>query len=475
MVFNSLAFLVFAAVFFVGYFLLNGKQRLLWLLVGSYFFYAWWDWRFTGLLAFSSIVDYIVAKKIAATSNERSRKSWLLISLTANIGVLGIFKYFNFFIDSAEIILTKLGFHASYPTLNIILPVGISFFTFQSMSYTIDVYRRKMDSEPSLLRFATYVSMFPQLVAGPIVRAAKLLPQLHCDHEMSAKRIVRGLELIIWGFFLKVCLADNAAQIADPRFSVPEIYNAGSHVIGTLAFAMQIYGDFAGYSLIAIGLGRIMGFEFGVNFNRPYFATNFSDFWRRWHISLSSWLRDYLYISLGGNREGVVKTYRNLALTMLLGGLWHGAGWTFVIWGALHGSYLVLQRVASGPYRSLMKAIRLPGPVVTGLAWLSVFILTNVAWIFFRSESTGDAVFILRTIAAGDNWSLGAGEELIALAKVMLLSSVVIVVDLTSARQSVKDAYIRSPWFRLFAMALLCWAIALFGVFEGASFIYFQF
>ncbi|MGE0323043.1 MAG: MBOAT family protein [Polyangiaceae bacterium] len=336
MLFNSLAFLAFFAAFLLPFFFTRGKARLVVCLVASYVFYGWWDWRFTGLLAFSTIVDFQVGKYLHATTDQAKRRRWLLVSLVVNLGLLGVFKYLNFFIDSAVEVSTALGLHASKKHLSLILPVGISFYTFQTLSYTLDIYRKQLEPEPSFVRFAAYVAFFPQLVAGPIVRAAEFLPQLRKDPRFDANRFESGMSLIAWGFVKKVVVADSLASVVDHRFRVPEAHDALSLGLGVFCYAFQIYADFSGYSDIAIGTARLLGYDFPENFRRPYFSTSFREFWRRWHITLSTWLRDYLYIPLGGNRTPGYRTYRNLMLTMLLGGLWHGANWTFVVWGGLH-------------------------------------------------------------------------------------------------------------------------------------------
>jgi alginate O-acetyltransferase complex protein AlgI len=477
MLFNSLPFLVFATIFFPIYFALRGNTRLLFTLLSSYFFYAWWDYRFVGLLILSSYVGYALGLRIeAAVGNPKLRKRYLLMSVFFNLGLLSTFKYLNFFVDAAYgfvSLFTKVG---TRPTLAIILPVGISFFTFQNLSYVIDVYRGTIPkAERTFLHFASYSALFPHLVAGPIVRAAHILPQLKHDHPLDWARIGRGLELVVWGFFLKVGLADTASTVVGPRFSTPDLYGSLSHIIGVFCFALQIYGDFCGYSLIAIGFGRVMGFDFGINFNRPYFSRSFSEFWTRWHISLSAWLRDYVYISFGGNRHGSAKTYRNLMLTMLLGGLWHGAGFTFLLWGALHGSYLVIQRWISRPYQALLTALRLPSVVSSAVAILTVFLLTCFAWIFFRAPNMGIAWRIVRIIAGGADMKLHMSEQLIGIGKVALLASVVIAVDALSLLPSVREFYVRKPVLRGFGALVLIWSIVLFGTFQGASFLYFQF
>ncbi|NQV61953.1 MAG: MBOAT family protein [Alphaproteobacteria bacterium] len=400
---------------------------------------------------------------------------YLVSSVAANLGILGVFKYFNFFVLSFESLAVTLGFSPTPLLLNVILPVGISFYTFQTLSYTIDIYRGTIKSaEPDFYRFAAYVAFFPQLVAGPIVRAAHLLPQMQHDHGFDKARVWRGCELVAWGFFLKLCLADNAAQVVDPRFFQPLLYNSLDHLIGIVCFSFQIYGDFAGYSLIAIGLGRILGFDFGVNFNKPYFAVSFSEFWQRWHISLSGWLRDYLYIPLGGSQAGTWRTLHNLCITMFLGGLWHGAAWTFVIWGLLHGSYLVLQRMLHQPYAAVIAALRAPKWLSTTIAILTVFILTNFAWIFFRAESFSEAWTILSIISKSD-FSFEQGNQWTMIARTALAAMIVFTVDALSESSGIVALYMKEPKVRFIGMLILLWVIALLGAFKGTAFIYFQF
>jgi D-alanyl-lipoteichoic acid acyltransferase DltB (MBOAT superfamily) len=328
-----------------------------------------------------------------------------------------------------------------------------------------------------LLKLATFVALFPQLVAGPIVRAVHLLPQMKTDHRFDWDRTFQGLELIVWGFFLKLVLADTIGhQLGeDSSFNTPERFGAAGHLLAATMFAFQIYGDFAGYSAIAIGLGRIMGFDLGVNFRRPYLSASFSEFWQRWHISLSSWLRDYLYILLGGNRHGPLLTFRNLMITMFLGGLWHGAAWTFVIWGLLHGFYLVVwrlggnlaERVAWLNTEAARRIARVP-------LILAVFALTTLAWVFFRAPSFGNAAEILRRIVTWDQTTLITTDR-IGLAKCLLAIAVVMAIDIAAEFRSVQAGYERQPQWRAAAMAMMLWMIALLGVFSGAEFIYFQF
>jgi alginate O-acetyltransferase complex protein AlgI len=474
MLFNSLAFVAFAAIFFPLYFMSRGRLRVTLCLVASYFFYGWWDWRFLSLIVISTVIDSFVGRRLAATEDPRARRLFLTLSVCANLGILGFFKYFNFFAESLVDLFRVIGFAPDAITLKIILPVGISFYTFQTMSYTIDIFRRKLDPEPSLLNFAAYVALFPQLVAGPIVRASTLLPQFRNPVRFDWPRIVTGLELIALGYFMKVVVADNLAPIVDMRFGFPEDYGASSLFVGVLFFSFQIYGDFAGYSLIAIGLGRIMGFDFGRNFNSPYFSQSFSEFWTRWHISLSSWLRDYLYISLGGNRGGTFKTYRNLMTTMLLGGLWHGANWTFVIWGLIHGLYLVAQRILSPAYERFCSLTRLPRLASSALLIFAVFMLTQVAWVFFRADSVGDAMMILGRIASGAQ-DTAADPSTGAVAQGFVLIAILLVIEACMTIESLRSLYHGQWWMRLAAVQSLCWATLLFGSFTGQTFIYFDF
>ncbi|MEK9967840.1 MAG: MBOAT family O-acyltransferase, partial [Ferrovibrio sp.] len=343
MLFNSLPFAIFSAIYFPIHFVLAGQARMAWCLFASYVFYGWWDWRFIPLIALSTLVNFCAGYALGLIGLHW-RRFLLIAAIAFNLGLLAVFKYYDFFVTSFREAMAGLGLKVTPGLLELALPVGISFYTFHGMSYIIDIYRGNCAVERNPIRFAAYIALFPQLVAGPIVRASRLLPQMAHDHAFDWPRVIRGLEIVVIGFALKLLVADNLSTFVDSHFG--NASEAGGYVLlfSTVFFAFQIYGDFAGYSLIAIGLGVIIGYDFGENFRRPYLAVSFSDFWERWHISLSSWLRDYLYIPLGGNREGASKTARNLFIVMLLGGLWHGANWTFVLWGLLHGAYLVLQR-----------------------------------------------------------------------------------------------------------------------------------
>lgn len=473
MSFSSLSFIYFSACFFPLYFLLKGKARIILCLISSYIFYGWWDARFLGLIALTTLIAFYTSWAMEH-SNQHFRKLFLGISVVSNLGILALFKYFGFFTESMVEFLSVLNIEADWPTLNIILPVGISFYTFQALSYTIDRYYQRIELEESLLVFATYVALFPQLVAGPIVRASKLLPQFKTDHPLTANNLACGLEMVAWGLFLKIVLADTLGPVVDMRFDNVDAFNSFHHLISVIFFAFQIYGDFAGYSLIAIGLGRIMGFDFGINFNRPYFSTNFSEFWNRWHISLSSWLRDYLYIPLGGNREGKMKSYRNLMVTMLLGGLWHGASWNFVFWGFLHGLYLIIQRLIAETPISTVLPLRVPVRISYLFKVACVFSLTCFAWIFFRSSSWDDSWTIVSIIAQGD-FSITTGGANIATAKGFAIIGFVLFVDAMTKNRPLYELNQLSIPCRVFAMSTLVWLMAFLGTFAGGNFIYFQF
>ncbi len=475
MLFNSLPFLVFCVLFFPLYFLLKGATRLWLCLVASYVFYGWWDWRFLGLIALSTLVDYAIGLAMAQTDQVRRRRGLLTMSICVNLGILGTFKYFDFFAASFQEVFTALGVSVSPFTLNVILPVGISFYTFQTLSYTIDLYRRKCDVEPSLLRFAAYVALFPQLVAGPIVRAGDLLPQLRVDHGVDWRRIGNGLELIVWGFFLKLCLADTLALTVDPIYASPNAFGALAHLVGVVFFAFQIYGDFCGYSLIAIGLGRVMGLTFPVNFRRPYFSRSFSEFWQRWHISLSSWLRDYLYIPLGGNRRGTLKTFRNLVIVMFLGGLWHGANYTFIVWGLLHGAYLVGQNICGRTVQPVLESNPITRWSLPALQIGAVFCLTLLAWVFFRAATIDQAWTIVKTVFFWSSPWMGLASDPFLLLKGGSVILIVLCVDWLTEWEWSRNIYQSNAILRACGVLLALWSIAFVGTFEGAAFIYFQF
>ncbi len=476
MVFNSIPFLVFIVLFLPTYFFLKGRARMWFCLLSSYFFYGWWDWRFLGLVMFTTILDYSLGVAIARTTEAAARKRLLLVSVCANLGFLGLFKYFNFFAASFVHVLQSAGMGADWTTLHIILPIGISFYTFQSMSYTIDVYRKEIEPEKDFFRFATFVSLFPQLVAGPIVRAKLFLPQFRENKRFNWDRFMEGLAQILWGFFKKVAIADSIGPFVDQCFRSPGNFGSLQVLIGVILYSFQIYCDFSGYSNIACGLAQMMGFDFPWNFRTPYFSKNFTEFWRRWHISLSSWLRDYLYISLGGNRGGTFNTQRNLMATMLLGGLWHGANWTFVIWGFLHGFYLVAQRFLSAPFGRLARFLRFPAWLEQGIDIAVVYFLTCFAWIFFRANDFTGAVAVIKRIAAIEAFQWSAVTDKFLAIKAFLLILILLAAELINNNgTNLQVLAVRNPWFRAFSYAFLVWLIALFGTFGSKAFIYFQF
>jgi len=483
MVFNSLNFFIFSAVFFPLYFTLRGKARLWLCLVASYVFYGVWDWRFLGLIITSTLIDYYLGLSLEDEENQTRRKRLLQLSLFANLGFLAFFKYFNFFIESATAGLQGMGYDGSLSTLQIILPVGISFYTFQSMSYSIDVYRRQIPVERNLLRFATFISFFPQLVAGPIVRASDFLPQFAKDRAFDWTRFQVGIGQVLWGFFKKVAIADSIAPFVDQCFADPGKFGGLHLAIGVIFYSFQIYCDFSGYSDIAIGLARIMGFDFPKNFNKPYFSQNFSEFWQRWHISLSGWLRDYLYIPLGGSRGGKLFTWRNLMITMLLGGLWHGAAWVFVLWGFLHGSYQVLGKILGPYWGKLLNAVRAPKFIRVALNVTIVYFLTCFAWVYFRagapnipmSDQLPIAHGVIGGIFSSEGWSFGAVINKFIVLKGVLLIGMLLLVEILDERIPMWQMVDARPAFRVASFASLLWLIALFGVFSASAFIYFQF
>ncbi len=476
MLFNSFNFLCFLAVVLLVYYRLSHTMQNRFLLAASCFFYACWDWRFLAPLLVSTSIDYWCAKRmeqiVEAGEPKSARKPYLVTSVVANIGLLGFFKYFNFFTGSLHDLLAGIGLHPTLWTLNVILPIGISFYTFQALSYTIDVYRGQLHATRSFADFLLAVLYFPHLVAGPIQRANNLLPQVVNKRRVTADQVRAGLNLMVWGYVKKVFVADNLAPIVNQIFAQPTA--DGFHVIvGAYAFAVQIYCDFSGYTDIARGVAKLMGFEFMLNFNLPYLATNPSDFWSRWHISLSTWLRDYLYIPLGGNRKGNAKTYRNLMLTMIIGGLWHGAAWTFVLWGFYHGALLAVHRGVQQvlPQRQVPRS-----PVWSTVSyWTRValfFQLTCFGWLIFRANSLGQLSQMTGALLhplQGLDYALASRVFLFALPVIAMPLIVYFANQL---------AVFRFAW-RIVEVRVVCYAALLYLVlFRGGlpeSFIYFQF
>ena len=477
MTFNSYAFAIFLPIVLTLYYGLRLRYQNLLLLIASWVFYGWWDARFLALIGVSTVVDYWCGIRIHEARDERARKRYLVLSLVTNLGILGFFKYFNFFVGSAESLLSALGLSVSTWTLRIILPVGISFYTFQTLSYTIDIFRGHTVPERDRITFGLYVSYFPQLVAGPIERSTELLPQLQNPRRVGWPNLQEGAFLIVFGLFKKVGLADAVAPLVDVRFGNPGACTGPDLLYAVYLFAIQIYCDFSGYTDIARGVSRLMGIDLMVNFNQPYFSTSITEFWRRWHISLSTWLRDYLYIPLGGNRHGVLKTYRNLFLTMLLGGLWHGANWTFVVWGGLQGAYLsVHKRILELRSTSRDDARRRPSPVLFGLKLLFTFHLVCFAWVFFRADSLGAAMEYLRGIAS---WRTEA--EILPASwtsmRLLIPLALLLTIDISQYRARSHTVTLGWAWpVRAIQYAALVLAIFLFGGLDDEiPFIYFQF
>lgn len=439
-----------------------GQKRFL-LLAASYFFYGSWDWRFLGLLMVSTVVDFTVANLISQSDSARRRRRLLLVSMSVNLGILAVFKYFGFFAESFASFLEPIGLAPSSALTSIVLPVGISFYTFQTMSYTIDVYRGDLEPTKDIVLFATYVAYFPQLVAGPIERATRLLPQLDRMDGNDVTRAMRreGVWLILLGLVRKVVLADTLAPVVDTAFSDSDSLSSLSVAAGVVAFAIQIYGDFAGYTDIARGVSRLLGIELMENFTQPYLSRNITEFWRRWHISLSTWLRDYLYISLGGNRRGKARQYSNLMITMLLGGLWHGASWNFVIWGAIHGAMLAIHRMSGGTPNENRPVTVGDVPKILG-----TFSVVCLGWIFFRAQSFSEAWDVFTSIASMQRGTIAFGD----LVLVVTIGTVALALDLAQRNRIELGTYATT-------MAATVGAAAIVVASGGPSvpFIYFQF
>lgn len=492
MLFNSTEFLIFFPVVVTLYFLTPANRRWIILLLASYYFYMSWKPAYTLILVFSTLIDYFCGRAMGRYPDEakHKRKPFLYISLLSNLGILGLFKYYNFFNDSARQLAEGLNMHYAAPAFELLLPMGISFYTFQTMSYSIDVYHGHIKPEKHLGIFALFVTFFPQLVAGPIERAGNLIGQLRTSHNFDYARIVAGLRRMAWGFFKKIVIADNLALMVNQVYNNPTDYEGITLILATVFFAFQIYCDFSGYSDIAIGAAQVMGYNLMENFRRPYFSKSISEFWSRWHISLSSWFRDYLYIPLGGNRVVKWRWYYNLFITFLVSGLWHGANWTFIVWGALHGFYLIFAIVTAKQRNALANAIGLTSHPVL-YKWvqvLTVFVLVCFSWIFFRANSVADAFYIIQYSFSGlGNISqVFAGinlEHLLFMeqgAKVFIVSVIAIVlmelVHLVQRRGSVSALLMQRPavvrW-SVYYIALI--AVLLFGQFGHQEFIYFQF
>lgn len=477
MLFNSFTFIFFFLVVYITYRQLNHRQQNVLLLAASYVFYMSWNWKFLSLILLSTVVDYFCGIKVAESGTTRRKKAFVAVSVVTNLAILGFFKYYNFFADNLVELTSLIGWVPGSLTLDIILPVGISFYTFQTMSYSIDVYRGDIEPERDPLNFALFVAFFPQLVAGPIERAKSLLPQIQSPRSIPSALLSKGAWMIVWGYFLKVFVADNAAVIADAVFANTVAIPGGEALLGIYAFAFQIFGDFAGYSAIAIGVAALMGFRLQTNFLFPYFVTNPQDFWRHWHISLSTWLRDYLYIPLGGSRDGKVMLYRNLFLTMLLGGIWHGAAWTFVIWGVYQALILIVHRLISSPLKAWSSRFgftHMERRLIRVGKIAFMFQVTCLGWLIFRAESIGQIMVFLQSIAGG----LGAYSPVAHyyLLQLMFLVMPMLLIQYFQRRFGSMNSLQHFPVYSRYAIYLMIfYCIAVFGSFGTRQFIYFQF
>lgn len=475
MLFNSLTFLIFLPTVFILYWFIFNKSlkgRNILLLIASYVFYGWWDYRFLSLIFASTLVDYVIARLLDKEERKHSRKLLLSISLIFNLGLLGLFKYYNFFIESWVEAWATMGVTMQASTLSIILPVGISFYTFQTLSYTIDVYKKKLEPTYNFIHFATYVAFFPQLVAGPIERAANLLPQFKVLHKFDYNLAKSGISLIVWGLFKKVVIADNCAYFVNQIFSSPSSYSAAELWGGAVLFAFQIYGDFSGYSDIAIGVARLFGFRLMTNFKFPYFSRDIAEFWRRWHISLSTWFRDYLYIPLGGSRGSKAQQVRNIFIIFLVSGFWHGANWTFLIWGGIHAC-LFLPLLLLNRNRHNLTVQNLNVKHFLSIAF--TFVLVTLAWVFFRADSLGIAVDYIIRMFDGNFMSFAIfikSSKMLLMTAIIVFSIFVMLIFEYLAFRKDKVEVVLSPFYTVFVMLL----ILFMGVFKNpVDFIYFQF
>lgn len=470
MLFNTLDFWLFFAGVYCVYRLLGTRGQNLWLLAASYVFYSFWDYRFVGLLILSTGVDWLLARRISREGSREGAKKWVALSVTINLLFLGAFKYFNFFVGSAAALLEGIGFKAHLPVLEIVLPVGISFYTFQSMSYIVDVYRGDIEPRASFVEFALFVAFFPHMVAGPIMKARVLLPQMGRERRISRSDVSEGFHLAMVGLFKKVVIADNLALTADLVFSRQLGYVPGALHLGALAFAFQIYADFSGYSDIARGTARMMGFTLMENFNAPYFAASITDFWRRWHMSLSTWLREYLYIPLGGNRGTRARTYANLMITMGLGGLWHGAAATYLVWGLYQGILLSAERWLREKWNGAPSG---DTAFLRAIKTLATFHLVCLGWIFFRATPDSPLFVMATRFINPAGWFAMPGE---LLGPTLLLIAPLLVLDAARLRSNRDLALLGLPWpARGFVYTTLAYVFLLAGRFDSHAFIYFQF
>ena len=472
MLFNSIEFLLFLPIVFVlNWFVFNTnlKAQNSLILISSYVFYGWWDFRFLSLIFLSTIVDYIIGLNIPKQDSDKKQKFLLWCSVLFNLSVLGFFKYYNFFVDSWIDLFSSVGYEIkSVWTLNIILPVGISFYTFQTMSYTIDIYRKKLEPTKDFISFASFVSFFPQLVAGPIERASNLLPQILKKRSFKYEQGIQGFRLIIWGMFKKVVIADSLAPIVDGTFNNYQDFGGGTLWMGAIYFGVQIYCDFSGYSDIAIGTSKLFGFELMSNFKFPYFSRNIGEFWRRWHISLSTWFRDYLYIPLGGSKHGKLRSIRNIFVIFLVSGFWHGANWTFIVWGVYH-SILFLPSFLFNTNRNYTSSIIGENsylPTIKEFLQVGItFLLVSIGWVFFRSENINNSFKFLNQMFT--DFSFKSEFEWLNI----YLLCFIIIEFLIRKNERLKEKYFNYDWIVFSILMILI--LDKFG--SISNFIYFQF
>lgn len=474
MLFNSIDFAIFLPIVFILYWFVFSKKVLhqnLLILASSYIFYGFWDWRFLVLIFISSSIDFIVGKKLNTTQILINRKILLFTSIFINIGLLCFFKYYNFFLENFINTFSFFGSSFSENRLNIILPVGISFYTFQTLSYSIDVYRKKLEPSSKFIEFLSFVSFFPQLVAGPIERASNLLPQFYKKRVFSYQKAASGIQLIVWGFFKKMVIADNASIIVNGIFNNYQNQSFESLLIGAFLFSFQIYGDFSGYSDIAIGTARLFNFDLMTNFKFPYLSKNIGEFWKRWHISLSSWFKDYVYIPLGGSKGTSLKSIRNVAIVFIVSGFWHGANWTFIFWGIIHAILYIPLFIA---IKNKTANVKNKQSRFNFIKVLVTFILVMLTWVFFRSITITDAISYLErivTLSNGQNFYASTSKYLIITGVSFLSILFLILVEYYNEQRSKSEVN-----FRAYYLVLLCLIIAYFGAIKNhADFIYFQF
>lgn len=476
MIFNSFDFMFFLPVVFALHWFVFGKstkaQNVL-LLVASYFFYACWDWRFLFLLVFSTGLDYFTGLKMHDATGKSGKKFWFWLSVGINLGFLGVFKYYNFFAESFSEFVSGFGWQVHATTLNVILPVGISFYTFHGLSYVIDIYYDKIKPERNFIDYSVFVSFFPLLVAGPIERATHLLPQIQRRREFDYAKAADGLRQILWGLFMKTVVADNCAEVVNQVFAGQDTMNPTSLAVGAVFFAFQIYGDFSGYSNIALGTARLFGVELLRNFAYPYFSRDIAEFWRRWHISLSSWFRDYLYIPLGGSKGGLLMQVRNTFIIFLVSGFWHGANWTFIVWGGLNALYimpLVVFKLNRKNTNIVAEHSMWPSPVEV-LQMLLTFAITVLAWIFFRADNVSDALHYIWKLL---DWSAYAKPQVNLKPFVFIL--ILVVAEWFQRRRThgLELSHIKPFWVR-WTLYFAVFLLILFFAATSDSFIYFQF